>query len=212
MIMTSSSVEELFVKGDNMDKIFKMIMNDSENTNYTTQGIEPLYSAPKNARIIIVGQAPGIIAQETKIFWNDRSGTRLREWLGVDNDTFYNTDIFSILPMDFYYPGKGKSGDLPPRKGFADKWHEMIIKEMPHIELIILIGQYAQNYYLGSARKKTLTENVKHYKDYLPHYFPLVHPSPRNQIWLKKNPWFEAEVIPDLQKRVASIIKNAKND
>ncbi|MGT2958697.1 uracil-DNA glycosylase [Streptococcus bovimastitidis] len=190
-----------------MDKIFKAIMDDKENKQYTEQGIEPLYSAPKAAKIAIIGQAPGIIAQETKIFWNDRSGLKLREWLGVDNDTFYHSDQFAILPMDFYYPGKGKSGDLPPRKGFANKWHQPILETLSELEIMILVGQYAQNHYLGKSKKKNLTETVKHFEDYLPDYFPLVHPSPRNQIWQKKNPWFEEQVVPQLQKRVARLLK-----
>ncbi|PNY19572.1 uracil-DNA glycosylase family protein [Streptococcus parauberis] len=191
-----------------MDKIFKEIMDDEENKTYTDKGIEPLYAAPKTAKIVIVGQAPGIIAQETKIYWNDRSGIRLREWLDVDNDTFYNSGLFGIIPMDFYYPGKGKSGDLPPRNGFADKWHQKILKTMPNVELIILVGQYAQKHYLGKESKKTLTETVRSFEEYLPNYFPLVHPSPRNQIWMKKNSWFQNQVIPTLQKRVAEILKN----
>lgn len=191
-----------------MDKIFKEIMDDEENKTYTDKGIEPLYAASKTAKIVIVGQAPGIIAQETKIYWNDRSGIRLREWLDVDNDTFYNSGLFGIIPMDFYYPGKGKSGDLPPRNGFADKWHQKILKTMPNVELIILVGQYAQKHYLGKESKKTLTETVRSFEEYLPNYFPLVHPSPRNQIWIKKNSWFQDQVIPTLQKRVAEILKN----
>ncbi|MGT2887687.1 uracil-DNA glycosylase family protein [Streptococcus didelphis] len=190
-----------------MDEIFQAIMADEENKDYTLQKIEPLYCAPKEAKILIVGQAPGIIAQESKLFWNDRSGLRLREWLGVDKDTFYYSGKFAVLPMDFYYPGRGKSGDLPPRKGFAEKWHPRLLKTLPHLQLIVLVGQYAQNYYLGQKKQKTLTETVKHYQNYLPKYFPLVHPSPRNQIWIKKNPWFEAEVLPSLQKIVAHIIE-----
>ncbi|MGT2676467.1 uracil-DNA glycosylase family protein [Streptococcus pseudoporcinus] len=190
-----------------MDKIFEAIMADADNQKFTEEGIEPLYDAPSSAKIVIVGQAPGIIAQKTKLFWNDRSGVKLRQWLDVDSDTFYHSGKFAILPMDFYYPGKGKGGDLPPRKGFADKWHQPLLDLLPTVELIILVGQYAQAYYLGKAKKKTLTETVKAYQDYLPRFFPLVHPSPRNQLWLKKNPWFEEEVIPALQARVAKLLK-----
>lgn len=183
-------------------------MADPDNKAYTEKGIEPLYSSPKTAKIVIVGQAPGIIAQETKLFWNDRSGLKLREWLGVDNDTFYYSGHFAILPMDLYYPGKGKSGDLPPRKNFAPKWHKRLLDRLEEVELIILVGQYAQNYYLGERQKKNLTETVKAFQDYLPTYFPLVHPSPRNQIWLKRNPWFEEEVVPQLQKKVQKILRS----
>ncbi|AGM99241.1 uracil-DNA glycosylase family protein [Streptococcus iniae] len=189
-----------------MDDIFKAIMADQDNQSYTEKGIEPLYAAPRTARILIVGQAPGIIAQETRLYWNDRSGIRLREWLDVDNDTFYHSQLFGFLPMDFYYPGKGKSGDLPPRKGFALKWHQKLIETMPDLKLIILVGHYAQKYYLGQNCQENLTKTVKHYKDYLPDFFPLVHPSPRNQLWMKKNAWFLEEVIPSLQALVRDIL------
>lgn len=170
-----------------MDDLTTAIMADEDNRYYTERSIEPLYAAPKTARIIIVGQAPGIVAQETKLYWNDRSGIRLRDWLGVDNDTFYRSGLFGIIPMDFYYPGKGKSGDLPPRNGFAAKWHPPLRELMPEVELTILVGRYAQDFYLGNKAYKTLTETVRHFADYLPDYFPLVHPSPRNQLWLAKN-------------------------
>ena len=185
---------------ENVQKIFDEIMADKENKEFTDAGIKPLFSAPQNAKVMIVGQAGK--------YWFDKSGDRLREWLGVDADTFYNSDIFAIIPMDFYYPGKGKSGDLPPRKDFAPKWHPRLLKELPNIELIILIGQYAQKYYLGDKEKKNLTETVKAYKEYLPKLLPLVHPSPRNLIWLKKNPWFEEEVVPMLQERIRGYLNN----
>ena len=140
------------------------------------------------------------------MYWNDKSGDRLREWMGVDYDTFYHSGYFAAIPMDFYFPGHGKSGDLPPRKGFAEKWHQQILELLPDLELTILIGQYAQKYYLHQKGTVKLTDTVKHYQDYLPEYFPLVHPSPRNQIWLVKNPWFAEQVIPDLQANVQQII------
>ena len=183
---------------NNVKKIFDEIKADKENEEFTKAGIDPLFSAPESAKVIIVGQAPGIKAQEAKKYWFDRSGDRLREWMGVDKKTFYDSDIFAIIPMDFYYPGKGKSGDLPPRKDFASKWHPLLLKELPNVELIVLIGQYAQKYYLGNREKSNLTETVKAYKEYLPRYLPLVHPSPRNMMWMKKNPWFEEEVVPVL--------------
>lgn len=119
----------------------------------------------------------------------------------------YDSDIFAIIPMDFYYPGKGKSGDLPPRKDFASKWHPLLLKELPNVELIVLIGQYAQKYYLGNREKSNLTETVKAYKEYLPRYLHLVHPSPRNMMWMKKNPWFEEEVVPVLKERIRGYLK-----
>ena len=191
---------------ETLEDIKKAIMADSQNQAYTKRGIEPLFAAPKTARINIVGQAPGIKAQETRLYWNDKSGDRLREWMGVDYDTFYHSGYFAAIPMDFYFPGHGKSGDLPPRKGFAEKWHQPILDLLPDLELTILIGQYAQKYYLHQKGTVKLTDTVKHYQDYLPKFFPLVHPSPRNQIWMAKNPWFAEQVIPDLQANVQKII------
>lgn len=191
---------------ETLEDIKKAIMVDPQNQVYTERGIEPLFAAPKSARINIVGQAPGIKAQETRLYWNDKSGDRLREWMGVDYDTFYHSGYFAAIPMDFYFPGHGKSGDLPPRKGFAEKWHQPILDLLPDLELTVLIGQYAQKYYLHQKGTVKLTDTVKHYQDYLPEYFPLVHPSPRNQIWMAKNPWFAEQVIPDLQANVQQII------
>ena len=186
-------------------QIKNAIMRDAQNQSFTERGIEPLFSAPTGARINIVGQAPGVKAEQTRLYWNDQSGDRLREWLGVDRETFYHSGLFAVIPMDFYYPGKGKSGDLPPRKGFAEKWHPQILADLPDIELTILIGQYAQKYYLPQ-NKRNVTETVKNYREFLPHFLPLVHPSPRNQLWLAKNPWFTQEVIPELQQRVKRIL------
>ena len=186
-------------------QITQSIMQDPDNQSFTAKSIEPLFAAPTTARINIVGQAPGVKAQESRLYWNDKSGDRLREWLGVDHDTFYHSGMFAVIPMDFYYPGKGKSGDLPPRKGFAEKWHAPILANLPNIVLTILIGQYAQKYYLPE-NKLNVTETVHHFRNFLPHFLPLVHPSPRNQIWLKKNPWFEQEIVPTLQKQVKMIL------
>lgn len=190
-----------------MQEIIEAIKADPQNEEFTKAGIEPLFTAPKTARINIVGQAPGIKAQDTRLYWNDPSGDNLRDWLGIDRDTFYNSDKIAVIPMDFYYPGKGKSGDLPPRKGFAEKWHPLILQELPDISLTLLIGNYAQHYYLQQKSSVKLTDNVKAYKDFLPDFFPLVHPSPRNNIWQKKNPWFKEEVLPDLKKLVKEILE-----
>lgn len=192
---------------DRLEQLVADIMADEQNASYTEQGIKPLFTVPKTARINIVGQAPGIRAQESGLYWNDPSGDNLRKWLGVDRETFYNSGLFAVVPMDYYFPGKGKSGDLAPRKGFADKWHKRTLALAPNIELHILVGSYAQRYYLKQKFSAKLTDTVKHYKDYLPEFFPLVHPSPRNNIWQRKNPWFEEEVIPDLQKRVKAILE-----
>lgn len=172
---------------------------------HLTHGVRPVLTAHFKSKIIIIGQAPGSIVHKTGIPWNDKSGERLRDWLGVDEDTFYNEEFFAIIPMGFCYPGKGKTGDLPPRKECAPTWHPKLLKELKNVELIILIGSYAQNYYLKKA-KKTLTETVKNYTEYLPKYMVLPHPSPRNNIWMKKNNWFKKENIPTLKKIINNII------
>lgn len=182
------------------DRIFEAIKSDE--AEFTKAGILPLYSAHKEAKICIIGQAPGIKAQNSGIFWNDKSGERLRDWLDVDDEMFYNSNKIAILPMDFYFPGKGKSGDLPPRKGFAEKWHPQLLELMPEIELFILIGSYAQKYYLNLQNASKITDVIQNYDEFLPKYFPIVHPSPRNNIWLRKNPWFEKDVLPNLKKSV----------
>ena len=191
---------------DSFEQLKKEIMADSDNKKYTDKGIEPLFSTPSTAKILIVGQAPGIKAQESKIFFNDKSGVKLREWMGIDDEIFYKSGLIGVVPMDFYYPGKVKSGDLPPRKNFAIKWHSKVLELMPNLELIILVGKYAQDYYLGNDKKQNLTETVFNYKQYLPRYFPIVHPSPLNFRWNNKNPWFIKEVVPELQKRVKEIL------
>ena len=187
--------------------IAEEIRKDPENASFTKRGIDPLFFAGPECRIMIVGQAPGRVAEESGIVWNDRSGDRLREWMGIDRDTFYNSGKLAIVPMDFYFPGTGKSGDLPPRKDFADKWHPRLLELMPDLKLTILVGSYATKRYLKLKSSASLTQVVKDYRDYLPEFFPLVHPSPRNQIWMKKNPWFEQSVIPDLQELVAQIMR-----
>ncbi|WP_210386528.1 uracil-DNA glycosylase family protein [Globicatella sp. HMSC072A10] len=188
-------------------QVVQEIMADEMNQFYTQEGIEPLFVAPSTAKILLVGQAPGRLAQESRQTFNDPSGDRLRSWLGVNREVFYESGKFGIVPMDFYFPGKGKSGDKPPRKGFAEKWHPQLLELMPDVELIILIGAYSQKYYLGNHRKRTLTETVRHYQEYLPKFLPLVHPSPLNIGWMKRNPWFEEEVIPELQHRVKEIVE-----
>jgi len=184
------------------DDIKQEIMADPMNASYTDRGVEPLFKATRDAKIVIIGQAPGRKAEETQMFWNDPSGDRLRDWMGISREVFYDTHRVAHLPMDFYYPGKAKSGDVPPRKGFAEKWHPMILEEMPQVETIILVGNHAQKHYLGKRRERNLTETVKNYEQYLPDYLPLVHPSPLNHGWLKRHPWFEQDVVPVLRNIV----------
>ncbi len=167
----------------------------------------PILQASEHSKIIIIGQAPGQKVQNSGIPWDDASGNELRRWLGVSKEQFYDEQLFAMVPMGFCYPGKGTNGDLPPRPECAPLWHKQLLKNMKKAKLIILIGQYAQNYYLGKVLKATLTDTVKNYKEYLPKYLPLVHPSPRNRIWQKKNPWFEKEVVPELQSIVNLKIK-----
>ena len=173
---------------------------------YLEHGVRPVFSASYDSKIAIIGQAPGRIVHQTGKPWDDKSGIRLREWMKVSEDDFYNPSNFAIVPMGFCYPGKGKSGDLPPRKECAPQWHNILLDKMNHIELILLIGSYAQTYYLKDSKKRTLTDTVESYNEYLPTFFPLPHPSPRNNIWMKKNEWFKKEVIPSLQKKVSTIL------
>jgi len=191
----------------NLKKIRQSIIDDLENKAFTDQGWLPLYTAHKDAQIAIIGQAPGRLAQESAKPWNDKSGENLRSWLDIEDDVFYDETKVALIPMDFYFPGTGKSGDLPPRVGFADAWHPQIFAQMPNLQLIILVGQYAQKHYLGKDVKKTLTETVQNAENYLPHYFPLVHSSPRNNIWQAKNEWFKKQTIPLLQKTVNKIFE-----
>lgn len=186
--------------------IIEKLKADPRNKSYTQRGVGPIFQAHKDAKILLIGQAPGRIVEETGISFNDKSGDKLRSWMDIDKETFYSKDI-AIVPMDFYYPGKAKQGDKPPRKFIADDYHKQVIGLMEDIELTILIGAYAQKYYLGKDFKKNLTETVKNYKEYLPKYFPIVHPSPLTIGWIKKNPWFAEDIIPDLQSRVRNILK-----
>lgn len=172
-------------------------------------GPRPVFSIHPKSKILIIGQAPGTKVHSTGIPWNDPSGEELRRWLQIDRATFYNPEIFGIMPMGFCYPGKGKSGDLPPSPVCAPKWHQTFRRMMPNIELTLLIGSYAQDYYLSGVQNKTLTETVRAWEEYLPEFFPLVHPSPRNRLWQKKNPWFELNLLPELRKRVFRVLEKS---
>ena len=186
--------------------IIKQIELDKRNAEYTNKNIPPILQVDKEARILIVGQAPGKKVEESLIPFNDKSGETLISWMGIDKDTFYSKEI-AIVPMDFYYPGKAKTGDLPPRKFIAQEYHEPILTELNNIELTILIGKYSMDYYLKGRTKKNLTETVRCFDEYLPKYFPIVHPSPLNFRWQAKNPWFVQDVVPVLKKTVKKILK-----
>jgi len=193
---------------DSLSKIRKQIKHDPANLEFTKHGIDPLYAVHSAARICLIGQALGILAQDSGIYFNDPSGDRLREWLGLSKKVFYDSEKIAVLPMDFYYPGKGKSGDLPPRKDFAKKWHPLLLEQMPNVELFVLIGSYAQKHYLQLPSSSNIGEQVRNYEKHLPTYFPIIHPSPRNNIWLKKNLWFERDVVPKLRALVSEIMND----
>ena len=163
----------------------------------------PVVQLHPNAQILIAGQAPGRKVHDSGIPFNDVSGQRLREWMDVESELFYNPEKVAILPMGFCYPGTGKSGDLPPRPECAVQWRDRLLEQLPNIRLTLLIGQYAQNWHLGSNKKANLTETVKAWQEYWPSVLPLPHPSPRNNRWLKKNPWFETDVLPALQQKIS---------
>ncbi|MBH0075076.1 uracil-DNA glycosylase family protein [Pseudoalteromonas sp. SWYJ118] len=185
-----------------IDQVSKCVICDP----HLPLGARPVIQFNPNARILIAGQAPGIKVHETGVPFNDASGNRLREWLGLTRDEFYDANNIAILPMGFCYPGRGKSGDLPPRKECAPAWREQLLAALPNIELTIVLGKYAQAYHLPETKKMPLTELVKSWREYWPNYLVLPHPSPRNNIWLKKNPWFEQDVLSELGKRIATIL------
>lgn len=166
---------------------------------------KPVLQAGQGARILIIGQAPGLRAHQSGTPWNDPSGERLRSWLQVEPSQFYDPGLFAIMPMGFCYPGKGKSGDLPPRKECAPQWHAPLLEQLPNIGLTLLIGQYAQNYYL-KGDKRSLTERVRNWRDLPDNLLTLPHPSPRNIAWFQRNPWFDEELVPELRRRVALLL------
>lgn len=167
---------------------------------------QPIIQASNKSAILLIGQAPGQKVQDSGIPWDDKSGDELRRWLGISKEQFYDSSLFALMPMGFCYPGKGTSGDLPPRPECAPRWHHQVLSHMRNVKLTILIGQYSQKYYLGKEFNSSITENVRNFEKFLPAYLPLVHPSPRNRIWQKKNPWFETEVIPALRTVVNKLM------
>ena len=169
-------------------------------------GARPVLQVSQKAKILIAGQAPGIRVHKSGIPFDDPSGDRLRRWMGISDEIFYDANKIVILPMGFCYPGTGKSGDLAPRPECAEKWRQQLLDAMPQIELILVIGMYAQKWHMPELKKQTLTQTVKDWKDCWPKLRPLPHPSPRNNIWLKKNPWFEKVIIPTLQKKIQALL------
>lgn len=169
-------------------------------------GPRPVVQAGASSQLLIVGQAPGRKVHDTGIPWNDPSGDRLRDWLNLPRDVFYDPARVAIAPTAFCYPGKGNSGDLPPRPECAPAWHPQLLAALPNVRLTLLIGRHAQEFYLRDNGKPTLTATVAAFEEYLPKYFPLPHPSPRNQAWWKANPWFERDVLPELRQRVTTAL------
>jgi uracil-DNA glycosylase len=164
--------------------------------------------AAADARILIVGQAPGARVHASGIPWDDASGDRLRNWLGIDATTFHDESQFAIMPMGFCYPGRGNGGDKPPRHECAQLWFDSLLQKLPRIQLTLLIGQYAQRHFLGARRKASLTETVRAWREYAPAFIPLPHPSPRNQPWFQRHPWFESEALPMLRERVELLVRH----
>ena len=188
---------------------FQTLLNDVKACSICKEflplGPRPILQFHPKAKILIAGQAPGKKVHESGVPFDDASGKRLREWLGITSDVFYDSKLISILPMGFCYPGTGKSGDLPPRLECAVEWRKKLIQKLVDIELILVIGQYAQKYHFDMPNS-SLTDLVKSWRTYWPNMVPLPHPSPRNNIWLKQNPWFEAKLLPNLKKQVASVL------
>ncbi|MGB0884543.1 MAG: uracil-DNA glycosylase family protein [Flavobacteriales bacterium] len=175
-------------------------------SSFFTHKPRPVLAAHPESKLVIIGQAPGAMVHASGIPWDDKSGQNLRAWMGVDKQTFYDASKIALVPMGFCYPGKGKSGDLAPRKECAPLWHKPLLDTMLDQKLVVLIGKYAQDYYLKDIKRKNLTETVKSYKDFLPNYFVLPHPSPRNNIWQAKNEWFKQDVLPEFRIRVQEVL------
>jgi uracil-DNA glycosylase len=184
-----------------LDLYRQQVITHSTNAWAGQAGYVPLFVVSPRSRVLIISQAPGRLAQTTGIPWNDPSGRLLRSWMGVTDEEFYDPDNVAIVPMDYYFPGKAASGDVPPRRGFAERWHPPLLDFLAEVRLTILIGSYAQRHYLGALGAKTLTENVRAAESHLP-FFPIVHPSPLARGWRTKNPWFQEETVPLLRSKV----------
>ncbi len=191
----------------NLDSLLDEVRNCRVCEAHLPLGPRPVLHASTTARIMIVGQAPGTKVHESGIPWNDASGERLRQWLDLDRETFYDESRIAIVPMGFCYPGVlPRGGDKPPRPECAPLWHPPLMEALGAVELTVLVGMYAQAHYLGRRRKRTLTETVRAWRDWLPDYLTTPHPSWRTTHWLKKNPWFEDEVLPELRRRTRDLV------
>lgn len=193
---------------ETIESITKQIMDDPRDAEFTKRGEKPVFSAPSTALITIVGQSPSLDAQKRGLCWDDRSGDTLRKWLDVDKETFYDSGKFALVPMDFYYLGDvpGDKGMEEPREWVAPTYHPEIMKLLPDVKLTILAGSYAVKYYLNQWSKARLEDTVKNFQEYLPKYFPIVHPSGRTDIWRTEHPWFDKTVVPALREHVHAIL------
>ena len=189
-----------------LSKLVKEIRSCALCTEFLPLGPRPVVQAGVSAKILIVGQAPGRRVHETGVPFDDPSGDRLRSWMGIEKEVFYDKNKIAIVPMGFCFPGTGKSGDLPPRPECAEIWRDKLLNLLPNVALTVVVGQYAQSWHLGKSNKDNLTETVRAWKEYWPRSVPLPHPSPRNNIWLKKNVWFEDEVLLHLKKKVKILL------
>jgi uracil-DNA glycosylase len=193
----------------NFDNLLARVRSCTRCAAELPNGPRPVVQIHPAARILIAGQAPGRAVHASGIPFDDPSGVRLRSWLGITAGTFYDPQLFALVPMAFCYPGSGRSGDLPPPARCADIWRDRLLSRLPDLQLTVVLGQYAHAYHFRDGRS-TLTERVAAWRDYWPDLVPLPHPSPRNALWLRRNPWFEQEVLPVLQQRVAEILNSAE--
>jgi uracil-DNA glycosylase len=189
-----------------LDSLLKAVRGCRACEAHLPLGPRPVLRAGKTARILVVGQAPGVRVHTTGIPWGDPSGERLRAWMGVNTDVFYDESRIAIIPMGYCYPGRGNDGDMPPRRECASLWLDHLLAKLPQIELTLLIGQYAQRHFLAGRRKPSLAETAKAWREYAPQYIPLPHPSPRNQPWFKRHAWFEEQLVPMLQSRIKTLL------
>jgi uracil-DNA glycosylase len=193
-----------------LDSLLKAVRGCRACEAHLPLGPRPVLRAGKTARILVVGQAPGVRVHTTGIPWDDPSGERLRVWMGVNEDVFYDESRMAIIPMGYCYPGRGNDGDMPPRRECASLWLDHLLAKLPRIELTLLIGQYAQRHFLAGRRKPSLAETAKAWREYAPQYIPLPHPSPRNQPWLKRHIWFEEQLVPMLRSRIKTLLAHRR--
>ncbi|MEM7313546.1 MAG: uracil-DNA glycosylase family protein [Planctomycetota bacterium] len=189
-----------------LDQLLRQIRSCTECESELPCGPRPIVAASSTASVLIIGQTPGIRVHESGVPWDDPSGNRLREWMNVSKEEFYDVSKIAFVPMGFCYPGTGESGDLPPRPECAPLWHEPLLSQLGGVQLTLVIGQYAQKHRLGKDRKSSLTKTVQAWREFTPANLPMPHPSPRNNRWLAMNPWFMKEVIPYLRRRLKQIM------